>query len=167
MWSPTNPSTPIIIGKIRFQSTGSVWSPTESPKGVGTHRIISIHGLRVEPDGYTYIDNECIGISIHGLRVEPDFFNRQTRVKGAIISIHGLRVEPDFSVITRIQSLRYFNPRAPCGARQDCLRLLELGLLFQSTGSVWSPTPNDGEEVFICYISIHGLRVEPDNGYSN
>ena len=34
-----------------FQSTGSVWSPTQTAEFISKYFIISIHGLRVEPDG--------------------------------------------------------------------------------------------------------------------
>ena len=33
---------------------------------------------------------------------------------------------------------------------------------FQSTGSVWSPTPPLKKADIVFYFSIHGLRVEPD-----
>ena len=57
--------------------------------------IISIHGLRVEPDMCGVVNCVCIKISIHGLRVEPDM--RGELVDIIIhISIHGLRVEPDY-----------------------------------------------------------------------
>ena len=57
---------------------------------------------------------------------------------------------------------RFFNPRAPCGARQARV-WSDRGLKdFQSTGSVWSPTPPLKKADIVFYFSIHGLRVEPD-----
>ena len=83
----------------KFQSTGSVWSPTRHADYASTDRTISIHGLRVEPDiyksfrlrGISYFNPRApcgarpvhlafflltIDISIHGLRVEPDLSKR-------------------------------------------------------------------------------------------
>ena len=37
-----------------------------------------------------------------------------------------------------------------------------LSILFQSTGSVWSPTKDDYIISLNVHFSIHGLRVEPD-----
>ena len=101
-----------------FQSTGSVWSPTNAAGKYTVAEIFSIHGLRVEPDSkYTLIYNANKDFSIHGLRVEPDqlFQRREHRV-------------------------RLFNPRAPCGARRPGCARKSSSISFQSTGSVWSPT---------------------------
>ena len=126
-------------------------------------RPISIHGLRVEPDRqktkyhYNQLSFQSTGsvwsptsacyqfcrvicISIHGLRVEPDFCSPDNSSKKGNISIHGLRVEPDLR-------------------RHSLGRIL---VLFQSTGSVWSPTFLYNILYCIFLISIHGLRVEPD-----
>ena len=107
----------LYLVSFAFQSTGSVWSPTEGGALAFIKMCISIHGLRVEPDVCTDpeafeeevfqstgsvwsptgrffapgLDNT---ISIHGLRVEPDP-RRQSRFCWRKISIHGLRVEPD------------------------------------------------------------------------
>ena len=107
----------VTHGKKLFQSTGSVWSPTRRAGSAYVVERISIHGLRVEPD--QKLDHVLTSkkISIHGLRVEPD----------------AVRALPSLIV-------KYFNPRAPCGARHAA----PLG---------------DGA---VKDISIHGLRVEPD-----
>ena len=60
-----------------FQSTGSVWSPTTAITLDAINELISIHGLRVEPDIKCRDASGSLGctahdISIHGLRVEPD-----------------------------------------------------------------------------------------------
>ena len=88
--------------------------------GRSTHdrrEIISIHGLRVEPDKVGYEGRSAISISIHGLRVEPDASSNDFN-GDYDISIHGLRVEPD----------GFFRPYCVTEG------------IFQSTGSVWSPT---------------------------
>ncbi len=122
---------------------------------------ISIHGLRVEPDNFVEDPEHIKNISIHGLRVEPDCA-KCANSESSVISIHGLRVEPDvlgafpFKVCVyfnprapcgaRLYSLlypefeEYFNPRAPCGARPEKSADGDSEFLFQSTGSVWSPT---------------------------
>ena len=100
---------------------------------------ISIHGLREEPDSWAYDRRHLGDISIHGLRVEPD---RAAEKAGRPlrISIHGLRVEPD----------------------SHLCELVHTNYIFQSTGSVWSPTQSARHFLQKTKISIHGLRVEPD-----
>ena len=101
--------------------------------------IISIHGLRVEPDFLKRFLCSVSNISIHGLRVEPDKRDLQAAEQNCI-SIHGLRVEPDpIKTLYRQKSLN-FNPRAPCGARHSAGASSISSRTFQSTGSVWSPT---------------------------
>ena len=65
----------------------------------------------------------------------------------------------DDSVLTKRE---YFNPRAPCGARPHAPKRSAMLQTFQSTGSVWSPTCCFVVICLIYFISIHGLRVEPD-----
>ena len=93
----------------------------------------------MEPDDIAPIYQYCVYISIHRLRVEPD---RKGLIpeRRCFISIHRLRVEPDIPA---------------CGS-------VYLIIIFQSTGSVWSPTDSVQDIVSITYISIHRLRVEPD-----
>ena len=145
---------------------------------------ISIHGLRVEPDVAPKYCAAMCPISIHGLRVEPDAASRNPPARGNI-SIHGLRVEPDFThfyspfknqyfnprapcgarplaVMLSPRNAAHFNPRAPCGARQMSLSETASSSVFQSTGSVWSPTLHRLKTAIAEGISIHGLRVEPD-----
>ncbi len=78
-------------------------------------------------------------ISIHGLRVEPDVESHLSQILEEI-SIHGLRVEPDMLVNACFFGLSHFNPQAPCGARLFVNRNDFSISIFQSTGSVWSPT---------------------------
>ena len=77
-----------------FQSTGSVWSPTTAITLDAINELISIHGLRVEPDIKCRDASGSRNISIHGLRVEPDS-ETALGCTAHDISIHGLRVEPD------------------------------------------------------------------------
>ena len=94
-------------------------------------------------------------------------------------------MEPDPNYSPHYADETDFNPRAPCGARLSHSLHFVKYFLFQSTGSVWSPTfgyilllsvmlyfnpraPCGARlNAFCLYsksqsISIHGLRVEPD-----
>ena len=144
-----------------FQSTGSVWSPTKAGSHSITQKIISIHGLRVEPDDRLDCFTNREGISIHGLRVEPDRGKvRQAKslktfqstgsvwspteaeiekTPEPVISIHGLRVEPDQQVFA------------------DKIRIVP----FQSTGSVWSPTSGMPHSLRICLFQSTGSVWSP------
>ena len=81
---------------------------------------ISIHALRAERDHYDISNGHLIiDISIHALRAERD-----NRIDGydwdlIAISIHALRAERDKRTNNSTQQRqKYFNPRAPSGARQ-------------------------------------------------
>ena len=103
------------------------------------HKDISIHGLRMEPDTMQDMGVKENSISIHGLRMEPDISGAKD-MGSEIISIHGLRMEPDDMGGDVAGQISDFNPRAPYGARHPQHLPLSLSGLFQSTGSVWSPT---------------------------
>ena len=149
----------------KFQSTGSVWSPTPrlacmcstqqnfNPRApCGARRLsdrfnlsfgrISIHGLRVEPD------------DSNGLSVLLSFdFNPRAPCGARHAAIAGeLTTDDNFNPrapcgarLPRYEVNRHrelnFNPRAPCGARRSGRSL---------------------EHPSRYFISIHGLRVEPD-----
>ena len=78
-----------------FQSTAPVWGPTTRQRTSHDISVISIHGPRVGADfpmlPYKTIRNE--------------------------ISIHGPRVGADKRRIRHSKTVRYFNPRPPCGGR--------------------------------------------------
>ena len=78
-----------------FQSTGSVWSPTDYVDGKVQLCTISIHGLRVEPDHIK------MGICLSYL-----YFNPRAPCGARPLT---------FATATVI---KHFNPRAPCGARR-------------------------------------------------
>ena len=82
---------------------------------------ISIHAPRVGRDyRRTQSNLHHIQISIHAPRVGRDQ-RREVRVPGAGISIHAPRVGRDLDTRPRSSLAVYFNPRAPCGARHQCL----------------------------------------------
>ena len=103
---------------LEFQSTGSVWSPTlwEGPKPTAT----SYFNPRAPYGARLLALAVCLPV---------DYFNPRAP--------YGARL---FWSLFKFSNYCYFNPRAPYGARrleeaQDICQLL-----FQSTGSVWSPT---------------------------
>ena len=78
------------------------------------------------------------------------------------ISIHGLRVEPD--IIDKFNSLSPETFQSTGSARSPTSGSLSAAQAaqFQSTGSARSPTGFTDEEREELWISIHGLREEPD-----
>ena len=56
------------------------------------------------------------------------------------VSIHAPRVGRDSEEIPLIIYFRSFNPRAPCGARQQNYKTLPEPVWFQSTRPVWGAT---------------------------
>ena len=107
-------------------------------------------------------------------------------IKRKQISIHAPRVGRDSLSFTFLSFGRYFNPRAPCGARPICKFGITYILPFQSTRPVWGATarvlqapvrrpisihaPRVGRDAALCdisraaAISIHAPRVGRDNG---
>ena len=85
----------------------------------GLDDIISIHALRAESDDELEQKTELTAdISIHALRAESDGLNMDW-FEIITISIHALRAESDSSYVPQEILLRDFNPRSPCGERQQ------------------------------------------------
>ena len=101
-------------------------------------------------------------ISIHGSRVGPDGYFFQGSARVLEISIHGSRVGPDFKALLKELFALYFNPRVPCGTRQEEAGKRLMRKTFQSTGPVWDPTGIELPLIYKWDISIHGSRVGPD-----
>ena len=78
------------------------------------------------------------------------------------ISIHVLRAEDDAHSGLRPVAPSYFNPRPPCGGRQDYPTLIKAANLFQSTSSVRRTTLRGLRVKPAVVISIHVLRAEDD-----
>ena len=78
------------------------------------------------------------------------------------VSIHALRVECDPPNLPQKNGSKSFNPRTPCGVRRTGFPVALSLDQFQSTHSVWSATMGAPELFFVCYVSIHALRVECD-----
>ena len=102
-------------------------------------KYISIHALRVEGDQLLENINLVFIIfqSTPSVWRATDIVSRD--MPSGAISIHALRVEGDARPTSRTWLDSYFNPRPPCGGRQD------------------------GEIAAVLIgISIHALRVEGD-----
>ena len=56
-----------------------------------------------------------------------------------------------------------FNPQAPCGARQKSPKTRAFSYVFQSTGSLRSPTWKMADTSVQYQLSIHRLLAEPDS----
>ena len=79
------------------------------------------------------------------------------------ISIHAPRAGRDFMQSTQGCRQLYFNPRAPCGARQKCLLLRLLPMVFQSTRPVRGATAKNDTLRAHKKISIHAPRAGRDS----
>ena len=79
-----------------------------------------------------------------------------------VISIHAPRVGRDGNSLLRRSSFRYFNPRAPCGARHYLFKGIAVGCKFQSTRPVWGATTYQDLTALGDNISIHAPRVGRD-----
>ena len=133
-------------------------------------------------EGTKYILNYLI--SIHAPRVGSDIIDRDYQ-GNENISIHAPRVGSDVKERQEVDGARYFNPRSPCGERQQggatnegykrfqstlpvwgatfasrsiCAQIME----FQSTLPVWGATSADLCERCVYGISIHAPRVGSD-----
>ena len=78
-------------------------------------------------------------ISIHAPRVGRDLVSAKISRWGPI-SIHAPRVGRDTPCRRRRHNPCYFNPRAPCGARQETTNTAQTATRFQSTRPVWGAT---------------------------
>ena len=78
------------------------------------------------------------------------------------ISIHAPRVGRDQAWFRPVGYSRYFNPRAPCGARQIISCFPSVSNKFQSTRPVWGATMILSAAEYLDDISIHAPRVGRD-----
>ena len=152
----------VAVVVAAFQSTRPVWGATFLCIFLRPTSAISIHAPRVGRDRADGHHAQHESISIHAPRVGRDVcssvFRRQhgqfqsTRpVWGATRGGHRLGGHQ-----------RYFNPRAPCGARRAVNGHAEGASRFQSTRPVWGATGSLPQIVMIFEISIHAPRVGRD-----
>ena len=176
-----------ILGlDLRFQSTRPVWGATvtdhprqcifidfnpRAPCGARRSKptrrpgapVISIHAPRVGRDGNTAALNFCVHLFQSTRPVwgatEQEQFVQTIAIFQSTRPVWGATVGLPIGCRTK----RYFNPRAPCGARPMPCIALYTSCLFQSTRPVWGAT------TFTQYtrqnsrkISIHAPRVGRD-----
>ena len=167
-----------------FQSTRSAWSATAVGRAERLRREISIHALRMERDARPALPapSACYfnPRAPHGARLSV---NSHCYVADSFQSTRSAWSATWYYLLvnlsTRFQStrsawsatahthallcgIRYFNPRAPHGARRGSLPVRRLCARFQSTRSAWSATRHPDGRFGLQSISIHALRMERD-----
>ena len=118
VWGATPPHGIDAEMVVKFQSTRPVWGATPCDDMQSVAPAISIHAPRVGRDGLL-----C---SIAHIALP---FQSTRPVWGAT-----------FRLRAPLQSPRYFNPRAPCGARLRMWAKIAFADIFQSTRPVWGAT---------------------------
>ena len=71
-------------------------------------------------------------------------------------------MEPDFKRLATISGKAVFQSTGSVWSPTADILAVASSNAFQSTGSVWSPTVFRYADNLVDNISIHGLRVEPD-----
>ncbi len=169
------------IAPVKFQSTHSLRSATIKGDSQAPHLKVSIHALLAECDARL---KRCIPLILSfnprtPCGVRPDShkitqaFNRfqsthslrsaTARVKEALVyakvSIHALLAECDWIALPLEDYQNGFNPRTPCGVRQDSEEQSCATLRFQSTHSLRSATPHTPlSRATSWFQSTHSLR---------
>ena len=184
--SPIVSATPTVDFNPRAPCGARLWAGVSNP----VRRDISIHAPRVGRDDKMPDCNTCKAKFQSTRPVWGATCRKCEHLLYVEISIHAPRVGRDSIMPAAIESVIYFNPRAPCGARRLQPRLdrkmarfqstrpvwgatvtiLGLGLrarLFQSTRPVWGatcyqPAFEDGGD-----ISIHAPRVGRDSKFDD
>ena len=80
-----------------------------------------------------------------------------------IVSIHALLAECDSQHVSYLRIIQCFNPRTPCGVRQDDETLTWAIYEFQSTHSLRSATGLANHFRNMHPVSIHALLAECDS----
>ena len=102
-------------------------------------------------------------VSIHALLAECDLKERKSLMRFTV-SIHALLAECDVAGAVVVQLPEGFNPRTPCGVRQQLRFALPPIPRFQSTHSLRSATDAESIELISIPVSIHALLAECDSG---
>ena len=204
-WGATYPRNRCSL-RWTFQSTRPAWGATAGYLSSGFHSVISIHAPRVGRDERDYQDGTASytfqstrpawgATAPYGDNSGCKKFQSTRPAWGAtsvgmrrenreVISIHAPRVGRDEAMLSPGRRRRYFNPRAPRGARLDVRagdvfqpyfnpraprgarlhrkRIVQPTLRFQSTRPAWGATTNVGFSTSFGLISIHAPRVGRD-----
>ena len=154
-------STAVCASTEEFQSTRPVRGATHSGLCPAIQRHISIHAPRAGRDIALTVNLWYYTISIHAPRAGRDRTYKMT-FADTYISIHAPRAGRDTVRWARPLWTRYFNPRAPCGARLSDLRKAGVELTFQSTRPVRGATLLGHLQSASTEISIHAPRAGRD-----
>ena len=174
----------------KFQSTRPVWGATRQIAQRDDTVRVSIHAPRVGRDScylprpppwarfnprapcgarpYTAPRSRGrVRVSIHAPRVGRDH-NVLPLSTHFLVSIHAPRVGRDIGFLPRRSRQCRFNPRAPCGARQQQRYAPRVPVAFQSTRPVWGATIASG--VYLRAIQFQSTRpvwgATPSNSIS-
>ena len=151
---------------------------------IGIFFYISIHGSRVGPDyifliillvfldfnprvpcGTRRISRRKTGACFLFQSTGPVWDPTITSPKNepaSVISIHGSRVGPDFAAVNSKSVFKYFNPRVPCGTRQEHKPASPEEAHFNPRVPCGTRHAVFHLERQVREISIHGSRVGPD-----
>ena len=145
-----------------FQSTHSLRSATLNNKPNQTKNMFqSTHSLRSATVMFSYNSHKiCKFQSTHSLRSATKSSLRPPRNRS--VSIHALLAECDMEVKNSRSRSSGFNPRTPCGVRQDERPVTVLSSRFQSTHSLRSATVGPSLDKTEEQVSIHALLAECD-----
>ena len=118
VWGATDPFD-LCFDESRFQSTLPVWGATNLPCILFYDKLFQST------------------LPVWGATLALDVV-----VSLVVISIHAPRVGSDFTLSIVSVLFPYFNPRSPCGERQNINAIMVGKILFQSTLPVWGATEN-------------------------
>ena len=158
-------------GSLLFQSTRPVWGATPAFLALAGEIDISIHAPRVGRDSHHPFYHKISTISIHAPRV-----GRDCRSDSARSLLRYFNPRAPCGARRQKRSRRTiamdFNPRAPCGARRAVSFWHWPVFRFQSTRPVWGATKEAYNVQNQIKISIHAPRVGRDpeickGGYEN
>ena len=145
-----------------FQSTRPVWGATVDHILRVRFSGISIHAPRVGRDAGGWRICGLHSISIHAPRVGRDL---SQLINNAVkVSFQSTRPVWGATAPCKVpmRNGRYFNPRAPCGARLQGDTGKDIIEAFQSTRPVWGATYRGANRGNGRGISIHAPRVGRD-----
>ena len=125
------------------------------------HRFQSTHSLRSATQGCRS-PHRTGTVSIHALLAECDRSKPILQSTSLDVSIHALLAECDQMVGMLVKKVPGFNPRTPCGVRQNACPPPSRKWRFQSTHSLRSATEPAGVSGGLQLVSIHALLAECD-----
>ena len=123
---------------------------------------VSIHAPHAGRDNGKGKKQTGVYVSIHAPHAGRDgCLTRQSHRKG--VSIHAPHAGRDTTSSTGLTHVRCFNPRAPCGARPDLIRVQSVVILFQSTRPMRGATESTSIIPRSQEVSIHAPHAGRDN----